>query len=78
MCRLSSVVVSVRIPRELKERLDKLNVNVSEIVRSFLEEYVEEVELRRLEERLTEIRKRLAGRIDAGTIAALVREDRGR
>jgi len=72
---LASVVVSVRIPRELKERLDKLNINVSEVIRGLLEGYVEKAELKRLEERLMRIRKRLAGRIDASTIAALVRED---
>ena len=68
-------MVSVRIPRELKERLDKLNINVSEVIRGLLEGYVEKAELKRLEERLMRIRKRLAGRIDASTIAALVRED---
>ena len=72
---MASVVVSVRIPRELKERLDKLNINVSEVIRGLLEGYVEKAELKRLEERLMRIRKRLAGRIDASTIAALVRED---
>ncbi len=71
-------MVSVRIPRELKERLDKLNINVSEVIRGLLEGYVEKAELKRLEERLMRIRKRLAGRIDASTIAALVREDRRR
>jgi len=75
---LGSVVVSVRIPRELKERLDELNVNVSEVVRGFLEKYVEEVELERLRGRLRRLRERLAGRVDAATIADLVREDRGR
>ncbi len=75
---MGSVVVSVRIPRELKERLDELNVNVSEVVRGFLEKYVEEVELERLRGRLRRLRERLAGRVDATTIAALVREDRGR
>lgn len=75
---MGSVVVSVRIPRELKERLDELNVNVSEVVRGFLEKYVEEVELERLRGRLRRLRERLAGRVDAAIIAALVREDRGR
>ena len=78
MIGLGSVVVSVRIPRELKERLDELNVNVSEVVRGFLEKYVEEVELERLRERLRRLRERLAGRVDAGAIAVLVREDRSR
>ena len=75
---MGSVVVSVRIPRELKERLEKLNVNVSEVVREFLERYVEEAELERVRLRLMRLRQRLAGRVDASTIAALVREDRVR
>jgi len=73
---LTGVVISVRIPKELKERLEKLNINVSEVVRGFLEEYIEEVELEKLRERLRRLRLRLAGRVDASTIAALVREDR--
>ena len=71
-------MVSVRIPRELKEKLDELNVNVSEIVRDFLEKYVEEVELEELRERLKKLRERLAGKVDASIIATLVREDRAR
>jgi predicted DNA-binding protein len=69
-------VISVRIPRELKERLEKLNVNVSEIVREMLEKYVEETEERILTEKLRKLRKRLSGRIDPTTIAKLVREDK--
>jgi len=75
---LTSVVVSVRIPRELKRRLEELNVNVSEVVRELLERYVEEVEGRLLAERLRRLRGRLAGRVDSATVARLVREDRGR
>ncbi|MCD6369682.1 MAG: hypothetical protein J7L38_07815 [Thermoproteales archaeon] len=50
--------MSVRILRELKERLDKLNINVSEVIRGLLKKYVEKAELKRLEERLMRIRKR--------------------
>jgi predicted DNA-binding protein len=75
---LASVVISVRIPRELKERLEMLNVNVSEVVRELLERYVEEAEERLLMERLARTRGRLTGKLDPATIAKLVREDRGR
>jgi len=75
---LASVVISVRIPRELKERLEMLNVNVSEVVRELLERYVEEAEERLLMERLARIRIHLTGKLDPATIAKLVREDRGR
>lgn len=73
---LVSVVISIRIPRELKERLEELNVNVSKVVREFLEKYVSELELKRLREELRELRERLSGRVDPITIANLVREDR--
>ncbi len=75
---LSGTVISVRIPKELKEKLENLNVNVSEIVRGFLEKYVEEVEMKRLEERLRRLRIRLAGKVDPTIIAELVREDRAK
>mgnify|MGYP000247521359 CR=1 FL=1 len=75
---LGGTVISVRIPKELKEKLENLNVNVSEIVRGFLEEYVEEVEMKRLEERLKRLRIRLAGKVDPTIIAELVREDRAK
>ncbi len=68
----------MRIPRELKERLEMLNVNVSEVVRELLGRYVEEAEERLLMERLARIRRRLSGKLDPATIAKLVRKDRGR
>ncbi len=70
------VVISIRIPRELKERLEKLNVNVSEVVREFLKRYIEELEMKRLEETLRNLRVCLAGKVDPATLAKLVREDR--
>jgi predicted DNA-binding protein len=73
---LTSVVISVRIPKELKERLDRLNVNVSEVVRELLEKYIEEAEEKRLAERLRRLHERLGGRVDPILIARLVREDR--
>ena len=75
---MASAVVRVRVPRELKERLERLNVDVDDVVRELLERYVEEMEERVLEERLKRLRLRLAGRVDPETVARLVREDRGR
>ncbi|MCS7366129.1 MAG: ribbon-helix-helix protein, CopG family [archaeon GB-1867-035] len=73
---MPSVVISVRIPRELKERLERLNINVSDVVRRLLEEYVEEFEVGELRSRLRRLRNRLAGRLDPKILAKLVREDR--
>ena len=62
----------------MKKRLEKLGVNVSEVVRKFLEEYVKRVERSRLEDELREVNEELGGRIKPETIAKLVREDRER
>ena len=72
-----SVVISVRVPKRLKEEMDRLGgyVNWSEEIRRFLEERVRELrrkrvleEARRVIERLPEARR--------GTAAGYVREDR--
>ena len=44
---MSSVVITVRVPKRLKEELDRYGVIVSEVVRKAIEE---EVERRRFEE----------------------------
>ena len=73
---MTSTVISIRIPRELKERLERLKINVSEVVRGLLERYMEELETRELEEQLKELRIRLSGRIDPTAMAELIRGDR--
>lgn len=75
---LGSVVISVRVPRDLKEKIEKYGINVSSVVRDFLEKYVEELELKKLSSRLDYLKVRLAGKIDPKLIADLVREDRSR
>jgi hypothetical protein len=69
-------VITVRIPREVKRVLEKRRVNISETVRAFLEQYVRDMETRELAGRLDTLRDRIGIKIDAETIAKLVREDR--
>ena len=71
-----STVVSVRIPKKLKDRLSELGVNISEVVRRLLEDYVREAELRELSRLLDELRARLAGKVSPGLVASVVRESR--
>lgn len=73
---MGSATISVRIPRELKERLEKHSINVSEAVRELLKRYVEEVERADLAERLEKLKKRVGGKLNSRLIARLVREDR--
>ena len=72
-----SVVISVRIPRRLKERMDELSdvVNWSEEIRKFLEERVRELYRRMV---LKEVRKVIEQlpEVPRGTITEYVREDR--
>jgi len=69
-------VITIRVARELKEKLEKYNVNVSETVRDLLDKYLSELELRNLAERLESLRERLSDKIDPKLVAKLVREDR--
>lgn len=72
-----SVVISVRIPRKLKEEMDKLRdvVNWNEEIRRFLESRVEE--LRRIEV-LKEVRRviKQLPEVPRGTVTSYLRKDR--
>jgi hypothetical protein len=69
-------VITVKVAKEIKEKLKKYNVNVSEVVRKLLDKYLMELELKDLGERLERLRKRLSNKVDPKLIAKLVREDR--
>jgi len=69
-------MISVRVPSELKKRLERHRVSVSETVRGLLEGYVEDLELKDLARRLEGLKGRMGGRVDPELVARLVREDR--
>jgi hypothetical protein len=69
-------VITIRVAREIKEKLEKYNVNVSETVRKLLDKYLVELETKNLAERLELLKERLSSKIDPKLIAKLVREDR--
>jgi len=64
------------VSREIKEKLEKYNIKVSETLRKLLEKYLVELELKNLAERLESLKERLNNRIDPKLVARLVREDR--
>ena len=72
-----SVVISVRVPKKLKEEMDRLSsyVNWSEEIRRFLEERVKELRRKLI---LEEVRKVIEKLPEAprGTAVSYVREDR--
>lgn len=69
-------VITIRVAREIKEKLEKYNVNISETVRKLLDKYLVELEMRDLGERLERLKERLSNKIDPKLVAKLVREDR--
>jgi len=69
-------VITIRVAREIKEKLERYNINISETVRELLDKYLSELELRDLSERLESLKDRLSGKIDPKLVAKLVREDR--
>jgi Arc/MetJ-type ribon-helix-helix transcriptional regulator len=69
-------IITVRVPKKMKEKLERYNVNVSETVRRLLDEYLAELEAKGLAERLELLRKRLGGKISPEQVVKLVREDR--
>ncbi|MGA2386600.1 MAG: CopG family transcriptional regulator [Candidatus Bathyarchaeia archaeon] len=70
-----STTITVRIPRELKEKMDKNPAQWSQEVRAFLEERIKQVEMLKT---LQEVEKRADKRKTKIDSTALIREDRER
>ncbi len=73
MVCVMSTVIHVRISRELKERLERLGVNISEEVRRLLEARVRQLELERLAE---ELERELSNAKQIRDSVGMIREDR--
>jgi len=70
-----SVVISVRIPEELKEELEKYNINEAEVIRRALINEVKKAKAKELEKELNEIKGVLI-KIPAEEVIKEIREDR--
>jgi hypothetical protein len=68
--------ITVRIPQKVKEKLKKYNVDVSETVRKALNQRLEELERKDLEEKLDQIKEQTGSKIDAKSLVKLLREER--
>jgi post-segregation antitoxin (ccd killing protein) len=71
------VTVSVKVKRELLDEARRLNINVSELIRSVLENEVRRRRLMLLEEKL-KTKKSILEKIDVDRVVRLIKEDRGR
>ncbi|RLE82494.1 MAG: CopG family transcriptional regulator [Thermoprotei archaeon] len=68
-----STVISIRIPKKLKDKMDKFNeINWSELIRKFIEEKIAQLEpeetLKGIEEHLKEVSE-----LPRGTVARWIR-----
>jgi len=71
-----SVVISVRVPKWLKEKLEKYKVNVAEVIRRSLIQEIERIEMEELEKALDYLKESLRNRIDPYELARIIDEDR--
>jgi len=70
-----SVVISVRIPEELKEELEKYNIDEAEVIKRALINEVKKAKAKELEKELNEIKGVLI-KIPAEEVIKEIREDR--
>ncbi len=71
-----SVVISVRVPRWVKEKLEEHGVNIAELIREKLIEEARRLEDRWIDKELVEIGSILAERIDPYEFAENIDEER--
>ncbi|MEL9940854.1 MAG: hypothetical protein QW348_08455 [Ignisphaera sp.] len=71
-----STVISVRVPKWVKEKLDRYGIDVAELVRKKLLEEVERIELEEIEKQLDVLRERLKNKIDPYELVRIVDEER--
>lgn len=69
------VTVSVKVPRELKEELERYGVKTSEVLRRALYEALREARVRELERRWEEVRD-IFDKIPVERAVRSIREDR--
>ncbi|MEJ2771666.1 MULTISPECIES: CopG family transcriptional regulator [unclassified Stygiolobus] len=70
-----SVVISVRIPEELKEELEKYNIDEAEVIRRALVNEVKKAKAKELEKEAKEI-KEVLRKIPVEDVIKEIREDR--
>ncbi len=70
-----SSVISIRIPRKLKEELEKLDINYTALIKEYLEELVRREKARRLKEAMEDFKASIQP-VDDNLAAELIREDR--
>lgn len=68
--------VSAKIPEEMKEELDREDINVSEVIRDALDEELQKRRRERLQRDAADLRNRIGDGVSTETIVEAVRETR--
>ena len=71
----NSVTVSTKIPRELKEKMKKLNIKTSKLLRKAIEDEVRRREAKDLKKQIQDMKPTL-DKVDIEEIVSGIREDR--
>ncbi len=69
------VTISVKVPREVKEELERAGVKPGRVAKEAIMKKLAEIRLKRLEERAEELREVLE-RVDVQRVVSHIREDR--
>ncbi len=72
-----SSTISAKIPLELRKKLKKYKINVSELIQNAVEEVVHKKEIEELQAHLSSMQQILT-KLPPATIINLIREDRDR
>ncbi len=72
-----TVVIGVRVPKWVKEELERLNIDYSKEIREYLIKRIREERARRILKEINLLRARI-GRIKGNLSAEFIREDRDR
>jgi post-segregation antitoxin (ccd killing protein) len=70
-----SAVISVRVPKKLKDEAEKLGIDIKETVRKSIIQAIEEEKARRIAESLVELAKNMEGLSEEDWVKA-IRESR--
>jgi Arc/MetJ-type ribon-helix-helix transcriptional regulator len=70
-------VITVKVPKKMKERMDELDVNWSEYIRKSITAKIDEDEIRKASGKLDEIRSKTKP-VSTKELVSWIREDRNR
>jgi len=71
-----SIVISVRVPKWVKKKLEEYGINIADLVRKKLIEEINKIEEERLAIELEELKEKLENKIDPYELSKIIDEER--